>query len=83
MHSIFSFANINNRYFVDRSNITKQENTKFENMGYVLDGSNEHKVSKGYQINEISTIDNSNQIISLVSKLSSANDSEYNSDNLL
>ena len=52
-------------------------------MGYVLDEFNEHKVSKGYQINEISTIDNSNQPISLVSELRSANDSEYNSDNEL
>lgn len=75
------YINARKLYFVDRSDITKQENTKFENMGYVLDGSNEHKVSKGYQINEISTIDNSNQPISLVSELRSANDSEYNSDN--
>ncbi len=52
-------------------------------MGYVLDEFNEHKVSKGYQIIEIATIDNSNQPISLVSELRSANDSEYNSDNEL
>ena len=77
------YINARKLYFVDRSDITKQENTKFENMGYVLDGSNEHKVSKGYQINEISTIDNSNQTISLVSELRSANDSEYSSDNEL
>lgn len=77
------YINKRKLYFVDRSDITKQENTKFENMGYVLDGSNEHKVSKGYQINEISTIDNSNQPISLVSELRSANDNDYISDNEL
>lgn len=77
------YINARKLYFVDRSDITKQENTKFENMGYVLDGSNEHKVSKGYQINEISTIDNSNQPISLVSELRSANDNDYKSDNEL
>ena len=36
------YINARKLYFVDRSDITKQENTKFENMGYVLDGSNEH-----------------------------------------
>lgn len=78
-----AYINTRKIYFVDRSEITKQGNTKFENMGYVLDGSNAHKICKGYQINEISTIDNSNQPISLVSELRSANDSEYNSENEL
>ena len=77
------YINARKLYFVDRSDITKQENTKFENMGYVLDGSKEHKVSKGYQINEIATLDNSNQPISLVSELRSANDGAYKSDNVL
>ena len=41
--------------------ITKDENTKFENLGYVLDGSKEHALSREYKIFEIDTIDNSNQ----------------------
>lgn len=75
------YINERKLYFVDRSDITKSEKTKFDNLGYVLDGSNEHKISKGYQINEIATLDNSNQPISLVSELRSANDEEYKSDN--
>ena len=77
------YINARNLYFVDRSDITKSETTKFDNLGYVLDGSNEHKVSKGYQIHEIATLDNSNQPISLVSELRSANDEDYKSENEL
>ena len=77
------YINARKLYFVDRSDITKSETTKFDNLGYVLDGSNEHKVSKGYQINEIATLDNSNQPISLVSELRSANDEDYKSENEL
>ena len=74
---------INNRhlYFVDRGDIVKKDNTKFENKGFVLDGSDSHNVKQGYQINEIATIDNDNQPISLVSELRSSKDNDYNSDN--
>lgn len=54
-------------YFVDGGDITKNDNTKFENMGYVLDGSNEHTLARGYKIFEIDTIDNSNQPLNLIS----------------
>ncbi len=76
-------AYINNRhlYFVDRGDIVKDNNTKFENKGLVLDGSDSHTVKQGYQINEIATIDNNNQPISLVSELRSSNDEDYKSDN--
>lgn len=76
---------INNRklYFVDRGDIVKDKETKFENLGYVLDGSDKHKLKYGYQLNEIATLDNNNQPISLVSELRSANDNEYNSDTTL
>ena len=59
---------INNRklYFVDRSDIIKDEKTNFENLGFVLDGSDSHKIKHGYQINEITTIDNCNKTISLL-----------------
>ena len=74
---------INNRhlYFVDRGDIVKKDNTKFENKGFVLDGSDSHNVKQGYQINEIATIDNDNQPISLESELRSSKDNDYNSDN--
>lgn len=75
---------INNRhlYFVDGGDITKNENTKFENMGYVLDGSNEHTLGSGYKIFEIDTIDNSNQPLSLISDLSTSNTkvNDYNKE---
>lgn len=73
---------INNRhlYFVDGGDITKNTNTKFENMGYVLDGSKEHTLAKGYKIFEIDTIDNSDQPLSLISDLSSSN-SKVNDSN--
>ena len=76
---------INNRklYFVDRSDIVKDEKTNFENLGFVLDGSDSHKIKHGYQINEITTIDNCNQPISLVSELRSSKDEDYLSDNEL
>ena len=74
---------INNRhlYFVDRGDIVKDDNTKFENKGLVLDGSDSHTIKQGYQINEISTIDHNNQPISLVSELRSSKDDDYKSDN--
>ena len=59
-------------YFVDGGDITKNENTKFENMGYVLDGSKEHSLARGYKIFEIDTIDNSNQPLNLISDLSTS-----------
>lgn len=73
---------INNRklYFVDGGDITKGENTKFENIGYVLDGSKEHSLSRGYKIFEIDTIDHSNQPISLISDLSTS-DRKVNDSN--
>lgn len=76
---------INNRklYFVDRSDIVKDEKTNFENLGFVMDGSDSHKIKFGYQISEITTIDNCNQPISLVSELRSSNDDDYISDNEL
>ena len=46
----------------------------FENLGFVLDGSDSHKIKFGYQINKITTIDNCNQSISLVSELKSSKD---------
>lgn len=72
--------NMRHLYFVDGGDITKNENTKFENMGYVLDGSKEHKLSKGYKIFEIDTIDNSNQPLNLISDLSTS-DKKVNDDN--
>ncbi len=76
---------INNRhlYFVDRGDIVKGEDTKFENKGMVLDGSDCHTIKQGYQLNDICTIDNNNQPISLISQLRSSNDEYYNSDNTL
>ena len=76
---------INNRklYFVDRIDIGKDEKTNFENLGFVLDGSDSHKIKFGYQINEITTIDNCNQPISLICELRSSKDGEYLSDNEL
>ena len=59
----------------------KDDNTKFENKGLVLDGSDSHTIKQGYQINEIATIDNNNQPISLVSELRSSKDDDYKSDN--
>ena len=61
--------------------ITKDENTKFENLGYVLDGSKEHTLSRGYKIFEIDTIDNSNQPLSLISDLSSSSTESINDAN--
>lgn len=74
---------LNNRklYFVDGGDIVKNKNTKFENMGWVLDGSDEHKVKTGYKLFEIDSIDHSNQPISIISELSSSLDEEYDSDN--
>lgn len=76
---------INNRhlYFVDRGDVVKGDNTKFENKGTVLDGSKGHSIKKGYQLNDICTIDNNNQPISLISQLRSSKDEDYNSDNTL
>lgn len=67
-------------YFVDGGDITKDENTKFENMGYVLDGSKEHSLARGYKIFEIDTIDNSNQPLNLISDLSTS-DKKVNDSN--
>ena len=74
---------LNNRklYFVDGGDIAKNKNTKFENMGWVLDGSDEHKVKTGYKLFEIDSIDHSNQPISIISELASSLDEEYDSDN--
>lgn len=77
------YINKRKLYFVDRGDIVKEDNTKFENKGIVLDGSDSHKIKMGYQINEISTIDNDNQPISLISELRSAKDTDYDSDNSL
>ena len=41
-------------------------------MGYVLDGSKEHSLARGYKIFEIDTIDNSNQPLNLISDLSTS-----------
>ena len=65
--------NPRNLYFVDGGDVTKDENTKFENLGYVLDGSEEHKLARGYKIFEIDSIDNANQPINLISDLRTSN----------
>ena len=75
------YINKRQLYFVDRGDIVKDDNTKFENKGLVLDGSDSHTIKQGYQINEIATIDNNNQPISLVSELRSSKDDDYKSDN--
>ena len=67
-------------YFVDGGDVTKDENTKFENLGYVLDGSDEHKLARGYKIFEIDTIDNANQPINLISDLRTS-DKKVNDSN--
>ncbi len=77
------YINKRQLYFVDRGDIVKEEKRKFENLGYVIDGSDEHKIKKGYQLNEICTIDNNNQPISLISELRSANEEDYESENTL
>lgn len=69
-------------YFVDGSDIVKNQYTKFENKGHVLDGSKEHSKAFGYNLYDIATIDNSNQPISLVSELFSSKDEDYGSNNL-
>lgn len=56
-------------YFVYGGDVTKDENTKFENLGYVLDSSEEHKLAREYKIFEIDNIDNANQPINLISDL--------------
>ena len=63
--------------------LEKMKKTNFENLGFVLDGSDSHKIKFGYQINEITTIDNCNQPISLICELRSSKDGEYLSDNEL
>ncbi len=80
-NTVKSYINRRKLYFVDRSDIVKDQYTKFENKGTVLDGSNEHKLAYGYQINEIATLDNANQPFSLVSELRSSKDEDYKSDN--
>ena len=40
-------------YFVDGGDIVKNKDTKFENKGYVCDGSDSHKIKQGYLIKEI------------------------------
>jgi len=74
---------INNRklYFVYGGDITKDKETKFDNLGHVLDGSNKHQLSTGYKIYEIDTIDNLDQPISLVSDIESSNNSKLNDSN--
>lgn len=67
-------------YFVDGGDITKDENTKFENLGYVLDGSKEHSLARGYKLFEIDTIDNAGQPLNLVSDLSTS-DNKVNDSN--
>ena len=81
INMVKAYINKRHLYFVDRGDIVKDNNTKFENKGLVLDGSDLHTVKQGYQINEIATIDNNNQPISLVSELRSSNDEDYKSDN--
>ena len=77
------YINPKKLYFVDGSDIVKNDNTKFENKGYVCDGSDSHKVKQGYIIKEIDTIDNANQPISLYSELISRNSVVEESDNLM
>lgn len=72
--------NPRNLYFVDGGDVSKDENTKFENLGYVLDGSDEHKLARGYKIFEIDTIDNANQPINLISDLRTS-DKKVNDSN--
>jgi hypothetical protein len=73
---------INNRklYFVDGGDITKNENTKFENLGYVIDGSKKHSLARGYKVFEIDTIDHANQPLNLISDLSTS-DKKVNDSN--
>lgn len=75
---------INNKklYFVDGSDIVKNQYTKFENKGCVLDGSKEHSKAFGYNLYDIATIDNANQPLSLVSELFSSKDEDYDSTTL-
>ena len=75
-----SLINPRNLYFVDGGDVSKDENTKFENLGYVLDGSDEHKLARGYKIFEIDTIDNANQPINLISDLRTS-DKKVNDSN--
>ncbi len=66
------YINDRHLYFVDDSDIVKDQNTRFENLGDVLDGSNEHQKAHGYKLYEIATLDNSNQPIGLISQLKSS-----------
>ena len=75
---------INNKklFFVDGSEIVKDQYTKFKNKGHVLDGSKQHSKAYGYNLYDIATIDNCNQPISLLSELFSSKDEDYGSNNL-
>lgn len=77
------YINPRKLYFVDGGDIVKNDNTKFENKGFVCDGSDSHKLKKGYLIKEIDTIDNAGQPISLYSELISRNNIKELSDNLM
>lgn len=69
---IKSYINNRHLYFVDDFEIVKNENTSFENLGDVLDGSKEHQKAHEYRLFEITTLDNSSQPIGLVSQLKSS-----------
>jgi hypothetical protein len=68
-------------YIVDDSEIVKPSAQKMEGLGWVADGSDKHKVKRGYYLNEIVAIDKNKQPVSVSSKLYSAEEKGFESAN--
>lgn len=68
-------------YIVDDSEIVKPCAKKMEGLGYVADGSDGHKVKRGFFLNEIVAIDKKHQPVSVSSQLYSAAEREFESAN--
>jgi len=70
-------------YIVDDSEIVKPCAKKMEGLGYVADGSDGHKVKRGFFLNEIVAIDKNKQPVSVSSRLYSAQEKEFESANTI
>jgi len=70
-------------YIVDDSEIVKPCAMKMEGLGYVADGSDGHKVKRGFFLNEIVAIDKNKQPVSVSSQLYSAEEKAFESANTI
>lgn len=68
-------------YIVDDSEIVKPSAKKMEGLGFVADGSDAHKIKRGYFLNEVVAIDKNKQPVSVSSKLYTAQEKEFESAN--